>query len=237
MVFLVEKLVFNLEIVKGLSDKICVLLNPTLYRGLDDLSHLFPITRIYWWWSYWVLVFIWSLWVEPLENSFTFLWPYPSCFKRLQNQTWNEGGCPGPPEQQKEIAFLIGRQPKLLWVCPVSSWEYPDERDLKHHHIKWLEGVGRMRRKDKQQNLVLVAVFNEIQSNMRSMTIYNKEAPPSSSFLLSVAVKHLFRGSWTAMNLVLFGLDILDPGWLNVAIRALENEAMRKNIPTSPNTS
>jgi hypothetical protein len=51
-----------------------------------------------------------------------------------------------------------------------------------------------MRRKDKQQNLVLIAVFNKIQSNMRSMAIYNEEALPSStSFHLGVAIKHLFK--------------------------------------------
>jgi hypothetical protein len=47
IVFLVEKLIFNLEIVKGLNDEICLFLFPTVYRGLDNLSHLSLVTKIY----------------------------------------------------------------------------------------------------------------------------------------------------------------------------------------------
>ncbi|KAF1937972.1 hypothetical protein EJ02DRAFT_355608 [Clathrospora elynae] len=44
--------------------------------------------------------------MKPFEYNLSIHWPYPSCFKRLQNSLLFKGYDPGLPEQKEEVAFL-----------------------------------------------------------------------------------------------------------------------------------
>jgi hypothetical protein len=88
--------------------------------------------------------------------------PDPSHFKRLQEGAFDEGGYSGLPEERREVS-LIHRDQTLSLLEEVGVGYSVALREwLKHHHIKWLKGVGWMEREDHYQDPPLVTILNKL---------------------------------------------------------------------------
>jgi hypothetical protein len=63
----------------------------------------------------------------------------------------------------------------------------------KHDYIKWLESMGSVRWIYNQEDLVLEAVGDKSRGKVTAMAIKDKHPPESSSFLLSISIKHVLK--------------------------------------------
>jgi hypothetical protein len=63
----------------------------------------------------------------------------------------------------------------------------------KHNYIKWLESMGSVRWIYNQEDLVLKAVLDKSGCKVTPMAIKDKHPPKSSSFLLSISIKHVLK--------------------------------------------
>jgi hypothetical protein len=63
----------------------------------------------------------------------------------------------------------------------------------KHDYIKWLESMGSVRWIYDQEDLVLEAVGDKSRGKVTAMAIKDKHPPESSSFLLSISIKHVLE--------------------------------------------
>jgi hypothetical protein len=63
----------------------------------------------------------------------------------------------------------------------------------KHDYIKWLESMGSVRWIYNQEDLVLEAVGDKSRGKVTAMAIKDKHPPESSSFLLSISIKHVLE--------------------------------------------
>jgi hypothetical protein len=63
----------------------------------------------------------------------------------------------------------------------------------KHDYIKWLESIGSVRWIYNQEDLILEAVGDKSRGKVTAMAIKDKHPPESSSFLLSISIKHVLE--------------------------------------------